>query len=227
MTNNTHFELYDNHNHPGIKLILEQTDDIFETYRKDDDGKVYHYKLDQNNPVQVNRGAAVDRFASLLGYEKSWKSLSYGRSKNSYIYAMQVENEEGIRDTAIIKKTLGGMETKTVKRFEKNCQGIDFIIPLVGREDQVDRFLKNIRDDFSTSSYSINLIFVYFKEEQHVDEIARLRGKLKLMKKFSSVEFTCPVDFDVITSKNDFSRGIGLQMGADSRPMVSKSDFYF
>ena len=113
------------------------------------------------------------------------------------------------------------METKTVEKFTKNCQAIDFIIPLVGREDQVDRFLKNIRDDLSASSYTINLIFVYFKEEQHVDEITYLKGKLKHLKKFSEVEFTCAVDFDVITSKKDFSRGIGLQMGADSRPMVS------
>ena len=181
---------------------------------------MYHYKLDQDNPVQVNRGAAVDHFASFLGYEKSWKSLSYGRSKNSYIYALQVENDEGVRDTAIIKKTLGGLEKKTIEVFPKNCNSIDFIIPLVGREDQVDRFIKNIRDDFSSSSYGINLVFVYFQEEKHAEEINRLRGKLKALKRMAEEKFTCKVDFDIITSKKDFSRGIGLQMGADSRPMV-------
>ena len=131
-----------------------------------------------------------------------------------------MENEEGIKDSAIVKKTLGGMETKAIEVFQKKCESIDFIIPLVGREDQVDRFLKNIRDDFVSSSNGINLVFVYFKENEHKEEIKSLRGKLANLKKLAKEKFICQLDFDVITSTGDFSRGIGLQMGADSRPMV-------
>jgi len=105
-------------------------------------------------------------------------------------------------------------------QFEHTVPIINFIIPITGREEQARRFFDTVRSEVIENRKTVHLTLVYFESKKDSKTFQKVKDEFTALLEESS-NVGNQLEGAILTPDGTFSRGRGLQIGAESRPIGS------
>ena len=91
---------------------------------------------------------------------------------------------------------------------------------MIGRIEQAKRFFNTVRTEVINTGNQIHITLVYFQKEKDFEMFNEVKAAFEALKA-DSVLMGNGIEGSLLTPSGQFSRGRGLQIGADSRPADS------
>lgn len=197
---------------PWVNVVTELAREAAKTYYKENKlhGKIERIHVDR--VYQTTSGTATEYLTMI-----DMKHVSNGdestitaafRAKRSFLSLMMLESKQ--IELSVIRQVI---KEKLDYEVVVNAKPINFIIPLSGRSDSVKVFLQRLKIAALSHGVHVNVKVVYFSQDQHStpDDEEKLRIMLeKITQDFPKYKF------EVFNSPGPFSRGKGLQIGAEA-----------
>ncbi|CBY13923.1 unnamed protein product [Oikopleura dioica] len=197
---------------PWVNVVTELAREAAKTYYKENKlhGKIERIHVDR--VYQTTSGSASEYLTMIdmkhiINGEESTVTAAF-RAKRSFLSLMMQEPQKmqlEMINSAIVEKKDYNQKA--------NPTAINFIIPLSGRSDSVRIFLDRLKIAALSHEIHINVKVVYFANDDH----STPEDEAKLKKMLDEVKIQYPnYLFEIHNAEGPFSRGKGLQIGAQT-----------
>lgn len=197
---------------PWVQVITELAREAAKTHYKD---KKLHGKIERIHVDQVYKTisnyyseylAVIDMKHVSSGKEQTLTSAF--RAKRRFLSLMMQEKE-----TINFETVHSSIRKRTNYKSPKMKKVINFIVPLSGRAEAVKTFLHRLDENVLKKGILVNVKVAYFTQDENSTQQSENQLKNYLRDFQNKYKY---LKFQFIEAEGQFSRGRGLQIGAES-----------